>query len=178
VAYLSVGSEYFINNQELEDKVRNLLPSQGGAGAGFDLSASTQIIPIIDLTESAEGSNVRADLQTAISHTTANVFSVVNATTTVINTTGYFKISGVSLINVSTSSIRTNIIQINDGTTTKDVWKHIAPIGSNNSVNTPIDFNVFLDSGDSLIFNSDSIFSILTGSVRQIADIAGNLTNP
>ena len=74
MAYLSVGSEYFINNQELEDKFRNLLPSQGGAGAGFDLSASTQIIPIIDLTESAEGSNVRADLQTAISHTTANVF--------------------------------------------------------------------------------------------------------
>ena len=56
VAFLSVGSEYFINSQELENKVRNLLPSQGGAGAGFDLSASTQIIPIIDLTESAEGS--------------------------------------------------------------------------------------------------------------------------
>ena len=67
----SVGSEYFINSQELENKVRNLLPSQGGAGAGFDLSASTQIIPIIDLTESAEGSNVRADLQTALSFKTA-----------------------------------------------------------------------------------------------------------
>ena len=62
-----MGSEYFINSQELEDKVRNLLPSQGGAGAGFDLSASTQIIPIIDLTESAEGSNIRQDLQTSFS---------------------------------------------------------------------------------------------------------------
>lgn len=29
--------EYFINSQELETKVRQLLPSQGGAGAGFDL---------------------------------------------------------------------------------------------------------------------------------------------
>ena len=36
VESLSVGSEYFINSQELEDKVRDLLPSQGGAGAGFN----------------------------------------------------------------------------------------------------------------------------------------------
>ena len=62
-----MAQEFFINSQELEDKIRQLLPSQGGAGAGFDLSASTQIVPIIDLTESAEGSNVREDLQTAMS---------------------------------------------------------------------------------------------------------------
>ena len=62
-----MGSEYFINSQELEDKIRQLLPSQGGAGAGFDLSASTQIIPIIDVTPSAEGSQLRVDLQSALS---------------------------------------------------------------------------------------------------------------
>ena len=62
-----MGQEYFINSQTLETKVRQLLPSQGGAGAGFDLSASTQIIPVIDVTESAEGSVLRADLQTALS---------------------------------------------------------------------------------------------------------------
>ena len=61
-----MGQEYFINSQQLENKVRDLLPSQGGAGAGFDLSASTQIIPIIDVTESAEGSNLREDLQTSL----------------------------------------------------------------------------------------------------------------
>jgi len=49
-----VGQEFFINSATLEAKVRELLPSQGGAGAGFDLSASTQIIPVINLTESAE----------------------------------------------------------------------------------------------------------------------------
>ena len=81
----SVGSEYFINSQELENKVRDLLPSQGGAGAGFDLSASTQIIPIIDLTESAEGSNVRPDLQTSLSHSTITSFNVSNGTTTIVN---------------------------------------------------------------------------------------------
>ena len=62
-----MGQEFFVKSADLEQKVRELLPSQGGLGAGFDLSASTQIIPTIDLTESAEGSNVRADLQTALS---------------------------------------------------------------------------------------------------------------
>ena len=173
-----MAQEFTINSKTIESKINQLLPSQGGFGAGVDFSASTMVIPIVDLTESAEGSGIRQDLQTSLSHTTANVFSVVNAATTVITTTGYYRITGVSLINVSTSAIRTNIIQINDGTTSKDVWKHIAPIGSNNTVNTTLDLNVFLSSGDSLILNSDSIFSILTGSVRQIADINGNLTNP
>ena len=62
-----MGQEFFINCQTLQDKIRAVLPSQGGAGAGLDLSASTTIVPIIDLTESAEGSNVRQDLQTALS---------------------------------------------------------------------------------------------------------------
>ena len=61
-----MGQEYFINDQTLENKVRELLPSQGGAGAGFDLSASTQIIPIVDLTESAEGSNLRQDFKISL----------------------------------------------------------------------------------------------------------------
>ena len=75
-----MGSEYFINSQELEDKIRQLLPSQGGAGAGFDLSASTQIVPVIDLTESAEGSNVREDLQTAFSHSSLTTTKIITAT--------------------------------------------------------------------------------------------------
>ena len=144
-----MGSEYFINSQELEDKVRNLLPSQGGAGAGFDLSASTQIIPIIDLTESAEGSNLRQDLQTSLSHTTANVFNVSNASTTVITNTGYWRIIGTSVINPTNTIDRNNIIQISDGATTKDVWRHRAiDSGALGSVNLNVDFNVFLDAGE------------------------------
>jgi len=104
-----VGSEYFINSQELEDKVRNLLPSQGGAGAGFDLSASTQIIPVIDLTESAEGSNLRQDLQTSLSHGSVTSFNVVNTTTTIISNTGYYRIFGALSAICPTSSDEVNI---------------------------------------------------------------------
>tara|TARA_R110002074_G_scaffold323575_1_gene493906 strand:+ start:105 stop:629 length:525 start_codon:yes stop_codon:yes gene_type:complete len=174
-----VGSEYFINSQELENKVRNLLPSQGGAGAGFDLSASTQIIPIIDLTESAEGSNVRADLQTAISHTTATAFSVGNTTTTVINNTGYWRILGTCTYKYNGSLAVTADIQINDGATTKKVWGVTTVPNTANTTNAlNIDFNVFLKAGDSLELTTSGTEIFLIGSVRQIADINGNLVNP
>ena len=113
-----MGSEYFINSQELEDKVRNLLPSQGGAGAGFDLSASTQIIPVIDLTESAEGSNLRQDLQTSLSHGSVTSFNVVNTTTTIISNTGYYRIFGALSAISPTSSDEVNI-SVSDGATSK-----------------------------------------------------------
>ena len=87
-----MGQEFFIKSDNLESKVRQLLPSQGGLGAGFDLSASTQIIPIVDLTESAEGSNVRQDLQTALSFDNITAHQVTGTTTTIINNTGYYTV--------------------------------------------------------------------------------------
>ena len=53
-----------VTSEALQLKLRQLLPSQQGFGT--DLSASDTIIPIIDLTEAAEGSDVRETLQTAI----------------------------------------------------------------------------------------------------------------
>ena len=50
-----MGQEFIIKSPNLEDKINQLLPSQGGFQAGVDLSATTQIVPIVDLTETAEG---------------------------------------------------------------------------------------------------------------------------
>ena len=115
-----MGQEFFINNQELEDKVRQLLPSQGGSGAGFDLSASTQIVPIVDLTESAEGSNLRSDLQSALSHSISS-FEVINTTTTIISNTGYFRVFGIMSCNGSTNADSAVNISITDGATSKKI---------------------------------------------------------
>ena len=41
-----MGQEYFIKSQDLESKVRELLPSQGGIGAGFDRDWETQAVEI------------------------------------------------------------------------------------------------------------------------------------
>jgi hypothetical protein len=118
-----MGSEYFINSQALEDKVRQLLPSQGGAGAGFDLSASTQIVPIIDLTESGEGSNLRQDLQTSFSHDTLTNTNIVNATNTIIaNTPGYYTILASYKIGNSPGLVELNLF---DGTTSKTLVEHV-----------------------------------------------------
>jgi hypothetical protein len=178
-----VGSEYFINSQELEDKVRQLLPSQGGAGAGFDLSASTQIIPIIDLTESAEGSNLRTDLQTSISFDTATVHAITSGTTTVINNTGYFRVRGNAFMKPASSGASTGNLPfkwiLNDGTTDKIIFQFQSFVGGNQQIqNYSYDFIVKLEAGHSLSGSSGGSLCEAFGNSRQIADISGNLTNP
>ena len=176
-----MGSEYFINSQELEDKVRNLLPSQGGAGAGFDLSASTQIIPVIDLTESAEGSNLRQDLQTSLSHGSVTSFNVVNTTTTIISNTGYYRIFGALSAISPTSSDEVNI-SVSDGATSKilingKVSNRWSTAGTGQVIS--FDFVVFVPAGGSVTATSGGAGSLsVAGSTRQIADIDGELTNP
>lgn len=173
-----MAQEYFINSEQLENKVRNLLPSQGGLGAGMDLSASTQIIPIIDLTESAEGSNLRQDLQTAISFDSATVFSVANATTTIINNTGYFKVSGIVYARALSGTNRTVTFQLSDGVSTKNVFVINWNANTGESFVQPFDFNVFISAGDSLSVISNDGFMVANGTTRQIANIDGELVNP
>lgn len=174
-----MGQEYFIKSQNLEDKVRKSLPSQGGLGAGFDLSASTTIIPIIDLTETAEGSVLRQDLQTASSFTTTNSFNQQNGTVVTINNTGYWQLIGTSVVTNVASGASFNQFLINDGVTDKAIWVHSAP--DNSTINTStanFKFVVFLEAGHSLKTSSFSVNSIIAGSFRQIASIDGTLTNP
>tara|TARA_R100001369_G_C3310967_1_gene167315 strand:- start:118 stop:627 length:510 start_codon:yes stop_codon:yes gene_type:complete len=168
-----MAQEFFINSQKLEDQIRKLLPSQGGAGAGVDLSASSQIIPIIDLTSVAEAQVLRQDLQTAQSFNDVTTFEVVTTNTDIINNTGYWSVKGT---NSFVGSARVFFTLINSAGTQKIINDF------NNQQTTsanivPFNFNVFLASGDILRVNS------LTGgicrvSVKQIADIDGVLTTP
>ena len=174
-----MGQEFFINSQELEDKIRQLLPSQGGAGSSFDLSASTQIVPIIDLTESAEGSGLRADLQTSLSHGSCTEFNVQSTTTTVVSNTGYWRVIGFFRNRSSAGSIRNVTISINDGATDKIIQEFFLPSDSTQTTQWgTYDFNVFLKAGDSLKMFSIDNNNVLVGSVRQIATIDGELVNP
>ena len=171
-----MGQEFFINSQNLENKIRDLLPSQGGAGAGFDLSASTQIIPVIDVTESAEGSDFRQDLQTSLSLKSQTVFSLTNASGTIINQTGFLRVDFIYFANSSNTGSNSNCtISLTDGTTTKIIYNFLSGGDDTNSI--PITTNIFLDAGETVIANAGAGCN-LNGSFRQIADIAGNLTNP
>lgn len=174
-----MAQEFVIKSQKLEDKINQLLPSQGGFQAGVDLSASTQIVPIIDLTESAEGSNVRQDIQTAISFTTSSAFNVAATTTTLINTTGYFRVFGsASVLTVSSGNPRVSFI-LNDGVTDKTIWGLDSfNLSTLLNLSESYDFIVFLEAGHILKGFSSTSGCKLVGSTRQIADISGNLINP
>lgn len=166
-----------VTSEALQLKLRQLLPSQQGFGT--DLSASDTIIPVIDLTASAEGSDVRQDLQTALAFGSQTAFSVENTSTTIVNTTGFYRIFGaVSVYSASGSS--NAIFELSDGVSDKEIWAagYFGTSVANNGNLIPFDFVVFCASGESLKATSEAAGAFLKGSTRQIADINGTLVQP
>jgi hypothetical protein len=174
-----MAQEFSINSSAIESKINQLLPSQGGFGAGVDFSASTMVIPIVDLTETAEGSNVRADLQSALTHTNITQSAITGTTTTMISTTGYWRVFGTSSVNQGAGAVGSRLI-INDGASDKVAFQHsVAGLsGSNSNASVPFDFLVKLEAGDILKGEASTSQVFLSVTVRQIADLSGNLINP
>jgi hypothetical protein len=175
-----MAQEFTINSSAIESKINQLLPSQGGAGAGVDFSASTMVIPIVDLTESAQGSSLRQDLQTSLSHGTVTSFNVVNTSTTIISTTGYYRVFGaLSAQNVAdTDDVN---ISITDGTTSKILLEGKVTKNQSNAgylPTIPFDFVVLVTAGDSVVVTSDYTDIRIAGCTRQLASLDGTLTNP
>jgi hypothetical protein len=170
-----LGQEFTIKSAKIEEKINQLLPTQGGFGAGVDFSASTMVIPIVDLTETAEGSQLRSDLQTSLSLNSITAFSVVNTTSTIINTTGYFRIFGTAAGTRTGAGFESAIFSITDGTTTKVVLEIMF---FDPQSNIPFDFVVFLQAGDSVTLQSNATTVTCKGVTRQIADLSGNLVSP
>jgi hypothetical protein len=169
--------EFTIKSQQIEDKINQLLPSQGGFQPGVDFSASTMVIPIVDLTETAEGSSLRQDLQTAAS-LNSEVYSVNNTTTTIINTTGYYQILNTFTGIPDAAAGKEGTINITDGITTKALYKLRLPATSNSTAITDTKtIIIFVQAGESITIAADNTV-IMSGSARQIADINGNLVNP
>ena len=166
-----MAQEFTINSSTIESKINQLLPSQGGLGAGVDFSASTMVIPIVDLTESAEGSSQRQDLQTAISFTSATAVNVVNTTSTLISTTGFYKCQ----LTFNFNSGGQASLRLTDGVSSKNVifFNALTVQGGNNF----IEIVVYLKAGESLEGFSNSVNASIVGNTRQIADINGNLTS-
>ena len=166
-----MGQEFIIKSQKLEDKVNQLLPSQGGFQAGVDLSASTTVIPIVDLTETAEGSYVQESLQQAFSLNTVTRTTVNNTTTTLVNTTGYYRVFG-TCNNTGTASC---LFSLTDGVTTKFILQFVGITGGSTD---QFDFVVALAAGHSLVAQSGAATANISVVTRQIADINGNLIQP
>lgn len=175
-----MSQQFRIESQALRDQLNKLLPSQNRGAIGVELTGSTQIVPIIDLTETAEGGDARVYLQSAFSLKSITSFSVTNATTTIINTTGTFRVFG-GMTSFGTADSNSGNISITDGTTTKiiiDGRLDLQYSGVGATVPLLFDFLVRLEAGDSLVATSTATTIGLRGNTRQIADLAGTLTNP
>lgn len=95
-----------IVSEALQARIRAILPSQ--AGFTEDLQAQNVIVPIVDLTPTAEGSSLRANLQEAVTLTQANVFEINNANTTVISTPGLWRlVAGIAMRASSSTGVTT-----------------------------------------------------------------------
>tara|TARA_R100001163_G_scaffold13622_1_gene12670 strand:- start:1538 stop:2044 length:507 start_codon:yes stop_codon:yes gene_type:complete len=168
-----MAQEFVIKSEAIEDKINQLLPSQGGFQAGVDFSASTMVIPIVDLTETASGSALRVDLQSSFSkNSTYN--AVAGGTTTLVNTTGYYRVFGTCAL--ANGGAETATILINDGTSTYNIF--VANNLNTEDLNISFDFIVLLKAGDSLQAVSSAADIYMNCTTRQIADLSGNLINP
>ena len=172
-----MAQEFTIKSQDIEDKINQLLPSQGGFQPGVDFSASTMVIPIVDLTETAEGSSLRQDLQTASSINTTFV-TAENTTTTVTNTTGYYFLQ-ISFVLPSRTDTNLVSVQITDGTTTTDIFKvqAVSSASAQDEMFGTKQLVARVRAGETLQITSPNTSCRINCSSHQIADINGNLTN-
>jgi hypothetical protein len=166
-----------VTSEALQLKLRQLLPSQQGFGT--DLSASDTIIPIIDLTQAAEGSDVGESLQQALAFGSQTTFSANNNTVTLASSPGFYRLTATSTLISSGSGGVDNIISMDDGSATKNVWIHsIATSSTTVSSTLNVDYVFFLTAGITLKAISNNAIAFLRGSYRQIADTNGSLVNP
>jgi len=166
-----------VTSESLQLKIRQLLPSQDGFGT--DLAAQNVIVPIVDLTEAATGSDVPQQLQEAINFGGITAFEATNGTVTIANTAGFYRVFGMATSKSAGGSETRTRFDLSDGATDKTCWNLIQASTSNtNYVFAQFDFIVFLDTGDSLKAVTTSADAYAAGSIRQVADSNGTLVNP
>lgn len=168
-----------VTDESLEKKFRDTFKSQGGAELVDDLYAQGVIVPIVDFTAAAQGSELRSDLQTAFDFSTGSK-AIANTTSTIISNTGFWTISATVARSSDATAGNANLI-INDGSSTKIIYrvKYAAESASGVGIDVAsFKSVVFLRSGDSLQGTTDVSSINLNVSYRQIADVYGNLVNP
>jgi hypothetical protein len=166
-----------VTSEALQAQIRTLLPSQ--QGFGNDLMAQNVIVPIIDLTRTAEGSSVGTNLQTAIAFGSQTAISADNTTVVVANTAGFYRLIGVAITQNQSGADNTVTLQMSDGLSTKNIWATTTrATGNATDSHIQIDLTFYLNAGESLSVIASGTYSEFDGSVRQIADVNGNLVNP
>lgn len=159
-----------VTSEALQSTVRRLLPSQQGFGS--DLEATNLIQPIIDLTPTAEGSQLPSYLQTALSFGGSTGFAVTNTTTTLINSPGFYVIRG----EINCDAIDFASLRIGNGASRSGILSYQ---GANSGAGlSAFEYIVFLNTNDLIDATTNGTGSQVAGLHFQIADRYGNLNNP
>jgi hypothetical protein len=163
-----------VTSEALQATVRRLLPSQ--QGFGVELAASNVITPIIDLTPTAEGSVLPESLQQAINFGGMSTFAISNTNSVILNNPGFWRIQLTATIVEGSVAIMT----LDDGATLNTFFSLNAGAGggSTNPLVVPLDFIVFMTTGDTLRGSTNAATCHINGNYRQVADVNGNLVNP
>ena len=171
-----------ITSESLQAEVRRLLPSQRGFGT--DLEAQNVIVPIVDLTATAEGSSLREDLQTAVNFgNLITTESSVAGETTVIDSPGFYAYQYfVNLPSSASANTFRSTLFIKRGVSpaTKAVHR-VNNVPGSSGLNDAEQYGkgvVFLDTNDSLRFLNTGTGVYTTVQAWPIADLNGNLINP
>ena len=164
-----------VTSESLQSKIRELLPSQQGFGE--DLQASNVILPVIDLTATAEGSDTPQYLQTALAFGSQTAFEVSNTTSTIASSPGFYRVVGVICATDNLSNVASGF-RMTDGLTTKQVYAHFGTGNAVDSVAVGFDLTFFLATGISLVAFSEHGGDYVVGSIRQVATANGTLVNP
>jgi hypothetical protein len=166
-----------VTSEALQAQIRRLLPSQQGFGQ--DLEATNVITPIIDLTASAEGSALPLELSMAKAFANNTSFSVSNGSATIVGTTGFWSLNAVLSAEYDGNNTTNSLfIRDNAGSTTV-IWQYKIEtgVGGNHLIAIPFELILFLNSGEDLRVFAGTDCGI-AGSIRQVADINGNIINP
>ena len=166
-----------ITSESLEAAYRALTPSQSGFTE--DLMASNTIIPVLDLTANAEGTNVPQYQAQALAFGSQTAFEAQNATVVGANTAGFWRVTGSVGMGTSNGVTTKATISMTDGLSTKNVWVlGLGGAGGAQNASVPFDLVLFLRSGDSFSVATDQGGGIIAGSYRQVADVNGVVVNP
>ena len=166
-----------IVSDALQATIRRLLPSQNGFGE--DLQASNVIVPVVNVTPSAEGSILGTNLQTALAFGSQTSFSIKDETTTIADSPGFYRIFGTMSGNGDTSQTLEGKFDLRTGLSSKNIYGARFTNGATaGAFAISYDFVVFLASGESITGTSVSNLINIKGSSRQIATVSGTVVNP
>ena len=165
-----------ITSEALQATIRRLLPSQQGFGE--DLQATNVVTPIIDLTPSAEGSELPQYLQQSLGFDDLTTFSAVNSTQTAASGTGFFRIYGAVSGGANAATSIDALLRLNNGLANKTIWQAAYPNRTDAPYVAFFDIVVFLQANHVCEAVSNDSEIRIVGVSRQVATLQGELVNP